>query len=99
MADDLEPFERLKKHILNLGYTVLAQGWLRRRQLRETVRQKLVDQVVLARLSTIYTEEVVPGFLCTTWATRPLDMCNNDRTVREPLFKPPYVGYRVEPPR
>jgi tagaturonate reductase len=63
MADDLEPFERLKLHILNLGHTVLAEQWLRRRRNSgETVRQMLADPVVLARLSTIYAEEVVPGF-------------------------------------
>ena len=63
MADDLEPFERLKLHILNLGHTVLAEEWLRRRRNSgETVRQMLGDPVVSARLSTIYAEEVVPGF-------------------------------------
>jgi tagaturonate reductase len=29
MTDDLEPFERLKLYILNLGHTVLAEEWLR----------------------------------------------------------------------
>jgi tagaturonate reductase len=63
MADDLAPFERLKLHILNLGHTVLAEEWLRRRRNSgQTVRQMLGDPVVSARLSTIYAEEVVPGF-------------------------------------
>ena len=38
--------ERLKLHTLNLGHTVLAEEWLRRRGTGETVRQMLGDPVV-----------------------------------------------------
>ncbi len=63
LVHDLEPFERLKIHILNLGHTVLADLWLRdERAADETVRDILADSVVAARLQAIYDEEVVPGF-------------------------------------
>lgn len=63
LADDLEPYERLKLHILNLGHTVLADIW--RREARpegETVREILADPAVAARLDAVYRDEVVPGF-------------------------------------
>ncbi|MBE9607041.1 mannitol dehydrogenase family protein [Acetobacteraceae bacterium H6797] len=63
LADDLEPFERLKLHILNLGHTVLADIWqAEARPAGETVREILADGAVRARLEAIYTHEVLPGF-------------------------------------
>ncbi|MFO1075551.1 MAG: mannitol dehydrogenase family protein [Geminicoccaceae bacterium] len=62
-TDDLEPYERLKLHILNLGHTALADLW--RAQARdpgETVRAILAEAPVRDHLETIYREEVVPGF-------------------------------------
>jgi mannitol-1-phosphate/altronate dehydrogenase len=58
---DLQPFKRLKLHILKLGHIVLTEEWLRRRRnSSETVRPMLGDPAVSAHLSTIYEEEVVP---------------------------------------
>ncbi|MGX7705880.1 mannitol dehydrogenase family protein [Methylobacterium sp. Gmos1] len=63
IADDLEPYERLKLHILNLGHTVLAEIWQREgRPERETVREILADPAIRARLDALYRDEVVPGF-------------------------------------
>jgi tagaturonate reductase len=63
LADDLEPFERLKLHILNLGHTVLADIWRQEaRPADETVLQMLADPEIRARLETLYREEVVSGF-------------------------------------
>lgn len=63
LADDLQPFERLKLHILNLGHTVLADIWLsERRAADETVRAILADAAVRSRLDALYADEVVPGF-------------------------------------
>jgi tagaturonate reductase len=63
MADDLEAFERLKLHILNLGHTVLADIWLEEgRDMAETVRAILGDAGIRARLETLYQREVIPGF-------------------------------------
>ena len=43
-TDDLEPFLRLKLHILNLGHTYLAQIWqAEKRRPDETVREMLAD--------------------------------------------------------
>lgn len=63
VADDLEPYERLKLHVLNLGHTVLADIWLEdNRPLDETVRLILSDPGVSGHLMAIYRDEVVPGF-------------------------------------
>lgn len=63
LADDLQPFERLKLHILNLGHTVLADLWLREtRAPDETVRAILAEDAVRGRLDGIYADEVLPGF-------------------------------------
>ncbi|AWN54804.1 D-mannonate oxidoreductase [Methylobacterium sp. 17Sr1-1] len=63
LADDLEPYERLKLHILNLGHTFLAEIWQREgRPEAETVREILADPAIRARLDALYRDEVVPGF-------------------------------------
>ncbi|MBS7544974.1 mannitol dehydrogenase family protein [Ancylobacter oerskovii] len=63
LAEDLEPFERLKLHILNLGHTFLADIWSREgRPAGETVRAILADDAIRARLDALYAQEVVPGF-------------------------------------
>lgn len=63
LADDLEPFERLKLHILNLGHTVLADLWLQEaRPPTETVREMLAQPAIRAPLEQVYRDEVVPGF-------------------------------------
>lgn len=63
LTDDLEPFERLKLHILNLGHTVLAEIWAREgRAPGETVRAILADDAIRARLDALYAQEVIPGF-------------------------------------
>ncbi len=63
MADDLEPFERLKLHILNLGHTVLADIWKSEaRAGGETVRAILADPLIRERLDRVYRHEVIPGF-------------------------------------
>lgn len=63
VTDDLEPYERLKLHILNLGHTFLAEIWQREaRPETETVREILADPAVRPRLDALYRDEVVPGF-------------------------------------
>ena len=62
-TDDLEPFLRLKLHILNLGHTYLAEIWqAEQRPPDETVREILVDLSVKDRLVSLYSDEVIPGF-------------------------------------
>ena len=63
LTDDLEPFERLKLYILNLGHTALADIWMRKgRAPDETVRQILDDPAIADRLAALYRDEIVPGF-------------------------------------
>jgi len=63
VTDDLEPYARLKLHILNLGHTILADIWLGdRRPADETVGMILADAPIRARLMQIYEAEVIPGF-------------------------------------
>ena len=63
MVNDLEPFERLKIHVLNLGHTVLADLWLNEGgRPGETVRGMLADAGVRERLDGVYRREVLPGF-------------------------------------
>ena len=62
-TDDLEPFSRLKLHILNLGHTYLAEIWkTESRAENETVREILLDLNVKNRLVSLYEDEVLPGF-------------------------------------
>ena len=57
MVPDLEPFERLKIHILNLGHSVLAQHWLTHGSPSEaTVRGMLDDPDIAMMLHTVYRE-------------------------------------------
>jgi tagaturonate reductase len=63
ITDDLEPYARLKLHILNLGHTILADTWLRDgRPAGETVGAILKDAPIRERLERIYRDEVIPGF-------------------------------------
>ena len=59
----LEPAERLKLHILNLGHSVLAGIWRDEgRPEGETVRAILADPGPRGRLEAIFRDEVLPGF-------------------------------------
>ena len=92
MTDDLEPYERLKLHILNLGHTVLADPWQRGgRPAGETVRECLADPAMAAVLDRVYHEEVLPGFAsrglgarAATYVATTLDR-----------FRNPYLDHRI----
>lgn len=63
LVEDLEPYEALKLHILNLGHTVLADLWLKGgRAPDETVRGILGEPAIKAQLQAIYAQEVIPAF-------------------------------------
>ena len=63
VTDDLEPFLRLKLHILNLGHTFLAEIWqVEKRPTDETVREILSNAAIKKRLTDLYRDEVIPGF-------------------------------------
>ena len=92
MTDDLEPYERLKLHILNLGHTVLADHWQRTARPRdETVRAILADPAVAALLDRVYAEEVLPGFAAHGLGERANDyvLTTLDR------FRNPFLEHRI----
>ncbi len=63
VTDDLEPYLRLKLHILNLGHTYLAEIWqTEKRPADETVREILSAAAIKKRLTDLYHDEVIPGF-------------------------------------
>lgn len=62
-TDDLERYERLKLHILNLGHSWLAARWKARGEAADqTVRAALADPDTRAALDRVMAEEVIPGF-------------------------------------
>ena len=91
-ANDLEPFVRLKLHILNLGHTFIAEIWRRdQRAQTTTVRELLADTRVRARLVSLYDEEVLPGF-----AVRGLeDRARNYVVETLERFDNPYLDHPV----
>lgn len=63
LTDDLEPFERLKLHVLNLGHSWLAERWSRQgASPGRTVRELVTNRETRTALDRLMTEEVVPGF-------------------------------------
>jgi tagaturonate reductase len=63
LTDDLTRFERLKLHLLNLGHTVLADGWLRQGLPRDmTVREAMDTPSLRAPLERAWADEVLPVF-------------------------------------
>ena len=65
VTDNLEPYLRLKIHILNLGHSFLAQIWMsEKRSPTETVREILAERTIKQKLLNLYQTEVVPSFVC-----------------------------------
>jgi tagaturonate reductase len=92
LVDDLEPYARLKLHILNLGHTVLVDGWMRRgAPADEMVRQVIDGTDDAKRLMEIYWNEVLPGF-----ARRGMD-AEAQRYVATTLerFRNPFLEHRL----
>lgn len=92
LADDLEPHERLKLHILNLGHTVLADFWQsENRPADETVRAILSDAAVREKLAAIYDDEVLPGF-----ARRGMgDQARAYLSATMDRFRNPFLDHRI----
>lgn len=63
VTDRLEPYERRKLFLLNLGHTFLAEQWLRQaREVDETVVQAMADPALRAALDGVWHDEVLPVF-------------------------------------
>lgn len=89
---DLEPIERLKLHILNLGHTWLAETWAKeRRPENETVKEMLADPRVRERLDALYAEEVLPGFAARGMGSEARDYVG----VTYERFLNPFLDHRV----
>ena len=63
VTDQLEPYERRKLFLLNLGHTFLAEHWLQhQRPADETVLQAMSHPRLRAELEALWEEEVLPVF-------------------------------------
>lgn len=63
ITDDIEPYEKLKLFILNLGHSFLADRWIASGcPDGATVRQLMADLQTRSALLSLYEDEVVPGF-------------------------------------
>ncbi len=91
-TDDLEPYLRLKLHILNLGHTYLAQIWQdEKRRGDETVREILSDAAIKNRLMSLYNNEVIPGFA----AHNMRDQAANYVISTVERFENPFLNHRI----
>lgn len=92
LVPDLEPYERLKIHILNLGHSVLADHWSREGLAADaTVRGLLAQPAIRAMLDAVYDEEVLPGF-----AARGMgDVAPAYRIATMARFDNPFLDHRV----
>ncbi len=89
---DLEPFLRLKLHILNLGHTYLAEIWkTENRPAQETVKEILKDVGVKTRLLDLYQKEIIPGFA----ARRLGDQAISYVATTLQRFENPFLEHRV----
>jgi tagaturonate reductase len=63
VTDSLEPYERRKLFLLNLGHTFLAERWHAEGRAGElTVVQAMHDPALRAQLEALWHEEVLPVF-------------------------------------
>ncbi|SFU90680.1 mannitol dehydrogenase family protein [Pseudoduganella namucuonensis] len=63
VTDRLEPYERRKLYMLNLGHTFLAEQWLRMgRPAGETVLMAMSDPGLRSQIEAVWREEVLPVF-------------------------------------
>ncbi len=92
VTDRLEPFERRKLFLLNLGHSFLAERWLRADRPRgETVLQAMADQALRAELEALWAEEVLPVFGALGEEASSRDYLGQ---VRD-RFNNPYLAHRI----
>jgi len=88
----LEPYERRKLFLLNLGHSFLAEQWLRGGRARdETVLQAMADPALRGQLEALWEEEVLPVFRAL--GEEPESRAYLDQ-VRE-RFSNPYLAHRI----
>lgn len=92
VTDRLQPYERRKLFLLNLGHTFLAERWLQeRRPSTETVCQAMSDPVLRAALDALWEEEVLPVFAVLGDEVQARDYLGQ---VRE-RFDNPFLAHRL----
>ena len=88
---DLEPIERLKLHILNLGHTVLASLWLKAGGPPDAIVRDAIAGEDGRRLDAVWAEEVLPGF-----ALRGMeDAARAYMAVTRERFANPFLDHRI----
>ena len=92
VTDDLEPFIRLKLHILNLGHSFLAEIWqAEKRPTQESVREILSVSDIKHRLTNLYRHEIIPGF-----AAHNMEKAAQDYVAATlERFENPYLNHRL----
>jgi tagaturonate reductase len=91
-TEDLEPFLRLKLHILNLGHSFLAEIWKTEgRPAEETVQEILKDFSVKSRLLRLFDTEIIPGFETHKMAGRAFSYVAT--TMQR--FENPFLDHRI----
>ncbi len=91
-TDDLEPYLRLKLHILNLGHTFLAEIWKQEaRPQSETVREILKNEIIKKRLFALYQEEIIPGFVARRLGVQAVNYVK----VTFERFENPFLNHRL----
>lgn len=92
LADDLEPYERLKLHILNLGHSLLADRWRGDGSPdAETVRGLLSVDATYQWLEAVFRDEVQPGF-----DRRGMQAMAHDYVATTlGRFRNPYLDHRI----
>ena len=92
LVDDLGQVERLKLHLLNLGHTYLAEGWLRQgRRADETVYQAMNTPAIAADLDRLWQDEVIPVFAAADEGDLAVAYC---ASVRD-RFMNPFLDHRL----
>lgn len=87
---DLEPIQRLKLHVLNLGHTTLVDLWQQAGR-RETYVREAMSGPLAAELLAIYQAEVLAGF-----AARGMgDQARDYLAVTLDRFANPFLDHRL----
>lgn len=92
VTDRLEPYERRKLFLLNLGHSFLAEQWLLADGPADaTVRQAMADPARRAQLAALWEEEVLPLFAA-------LDEADSARAYLDQVrdrFDNPFLAHRL----
>lgn len=92
VTDNLDRYEHLKLHVLNLGHSYLAERWLAdKRSAGETVREIMAAPDIRRDLETVWRNEVVPVFAADGLRSEALNYVDE---VRE-RFLNPYLDHRL----